>query len=510
MKGTVTLGETYAGSLEQTGARIFWAASAINNFITIGADASNAFAEAPPPKEPLFVTIDQQYRDWYQERNPDAPPIPKGYVLPVQGALQGHPESPRLWAQLIDKIILQLNLRPCTHEPCLYYTNDYNNTGKTVLFLRQVDDFAVSVEDENTAKQVIQDINSKMTINVKQLGRLNRFNGMDITQTKHFIKLSNKTYIEKFQKRHEWLHNESTPLHLFPIPMNADNKYQQRLEQAPIPTEEEIKALEKEMGFGYRQAIGELIYAMVTCRADISHATIKLSQYSTRPTRIHFEAIKQVMRYLKHTIDDGIYYWRKEPRTDLPYEAPPQMKNDNNYNEMEVHERQQNDHSTLFGAVDSDFAGDTSHRRSVSGIVLRLAGGTIFYKTKYQETVSLSSTEAEFIAASEAGKYILYIRTILKEIGIPQKMATILYEDNQGALLMANAQQPTKRTRHVETRHFAIQEWVERDLLTLLRIATNDNYSDVLTKATGRVLFYRHMNYIMGKLQPSYVKFDPP
>jgi hypothetical protein len=227
MKGTVTLGETYAGSLDQTGSRIFWAATAINNFITIGADASNAFAEAPPPKEPLYVTIDQQYREWYQARYPDEPHIPKGYVLPVKGALQGHPESPRLWAQLlIDKIILQLNLQPCTHEPCLCYTNNYNNTGKTVLFLRQVDDFAVSVEDEATAKQVIQDINSKMTIDVKQLGRLSRFNGMDITQTKHYIKLSNSTYIKKFQKRHEWLHTETHPMHQFPIPMNADNSYQ--------------------------------------------------------------------------------------------------------------------------------------------------------------------------------------------------------------------------------------------------------------------------------------------
>jgi hypothetical protein len=60
----------------------------------------------------------------------------------------------------------------------------------------------VSVEDEATAKKVIEDINSKMTINVKRLGRLERFNGMDISQTKHFIKLSNKTYINKFLQRH--------------------------------------------------------------------------------------------------------------------------------------------------------------------------------------------------------------------------------------------------------------------------------------------------------------------
>ena len=90
MKGSVTLGETYAGSLDQTGARIFWAATAINNYITIGADASNAFAEAPPPKDPLYVIVDQQYRDWHADRFPNEPPIPIGHVLPVQGALQGH------------------------------------------------------------------------------------------------------------------------------------------------------------------------------------------------------------------------------------------------------------------------------------------------------------------------------------------------------------------------------------------------------------------------------------
>ena len=135
-----------------------------------------------------------------------------------------------------------------------------------------------------------------------------------------------------------------------------------------------------------------------------------------------------------------------------------------------------------------------------------MAGGTILYKTKFQDTVSMSSTEAEFIAAAEAGKYILYLRTILEEIGIHQKHATVLYEDNQGALLMANAQRPTKRTRHMEIKHFALQEWVLKDLLTLKRIDTKDNYSDVMTKATARVLFHRHMNYIMGKIPPSYVK----
>ena len=197
MRGTVTLAETYASSLEQTGARIFWAATALNNFITIGADAANAFAEAPPPVAPLYVLIGEPFRNWYKTRFPDKPTIPPGYVLKVNGALQGHPESPRLWENLIDGIIKELDLQPCTHEPNLYYCCNYKGTHKTVLFLRQTDDFAISAEDSDTARDVFTSINGKMKINVKELGLLNRFNGVDVTQTRDYIKLSNSTYLKK-------------------------------------------------------------------------------------------------------------------------------------------------------------------------------------------------------------------------------------------------------------------------------------------------------------------------
>ena len=502
------LGETYAGALDQTASKIFWATTAMYNYITIGADASNAFAEAPAPTEPCYVRVDQPFLEWYAERFPDSPPLPKNTVLPVHGAIQGHPESARLWAKLIDKIIQNLNLKPCTHEPCLYYTNDYNGTGKTVLFLRQVDDFAVACEDSTTADLVIKQINDKMTIDVKSLGVIDRFNGIDIEQTRDYVKLYNTTYINKMLLRHDWIHKEvnenAFDIHTFPVPMIADNAYQRKLETQPTPTADEITALEQEFGFGYRQGIGELIYALVTCRPDISYPVIKLSQYSTRPTRLHFDALRNIYRYLYATKDEGLYYWRKKPRMDLPYKPPPECKNDGNYEESEIYEREQPKHNVMFGAVDSDYAGDVSHRRSVTGIVIRIAGGTILYKTKFQDTIAHSSTEAEFTAAAEAGKYILYIRSILAQIGLPQDEATVLFEDNQGALLMANAQQPTKRTRHMDIKTFAIQEWVEKDLLTLKRINTADNYSDVMTKCTGRTLFYRHMNYIHGKIRPSY------
>jgi hypothetical protein len=77
----------------------------------------------------------------------------------------------------------------------------------------------------------------------------------------------------------------------------------------------------------------------------------------------------------------------------------------------------------------------------------------------------MSSTEVEFTASVEAGKYMLYIRLILNQLGLPQNIATTLYGDNQGALLMANQQQPTKGTRHMNIKHFVLQDWVEHDLI---------------------------------------------
>ena len=195
---------------------------------------------------------------------------------------------------------------------------------------------------------------------------------------------------------------------------------------------------------------------------------------------------------------------------DLPEAPEPVRTTDNNYTSEDVDKQKDINSEKLRCAVDSDYAGDTSHRKSVTGIIFKLAGGAVFYKMKFQEMIAMSSTKAEFTAASEAGKYILYVWSILEEIGIPQTDATVLYEDNQGALLMANAKQPTKRTHHMDVKHFKLQEWVEHDLIIMERINTSDNYADVFTKAQGRCLFYRHMDYVMGKVKPYYVTNATP
>lgn len=159
------------------------------------------------------------------------------------------------------------------------------------------------------------------------------------------------------------------------------------------------------------------------------------------------------------------------------------------------------------GYVDSNHASDVSHQKSVTGFHVKLAGGTVLYKTKYQNIVAQSSIEAGFVTAAKAGRYILYLRTIMDEIGLSQHNTMILYKDNQGALLMAKAGQPTKQTKHIDTQYFTLQSWVQEDLLQFKQISTHDNSADAMTKATARTLFYCHNNHIMGKLIPQYVKY---
>lgn len=275
------------------------------------------------------------------------------------------------------------------------------------------------------------------------------------------------------------------------------------LEQAIGPTEAEPHLiLQKEMGFSYRQAIGELLFAAITCRPDILYAIIKLSQYNNKPSRIHYLAVKRVFKYLRDTLHDGLHYWRQDINPALPQVTAPTIPPDTHSVELP-----DSDPRLAHGYVDSDWAGDTKHRRSISGLCLCFAGAPVVYRSRFQPTISLSSTEAEFIAANEAGKLGLYLRSILNDLDIPQDSATALFEDNAAAIAMANAQRPTRRTRHMDIKHFALLDWVATDQLILSAISTHDNPSDGLTKALGPQLFARHTSTLLGKRKPSYCSF---
>ena len=100
----VTLAHTYASCVEQPASRMFWSLAALNGMTVIGADAGNAFAEADPSEDSLYMSIDDQYKHWWTTDLKKLL-ILKGYVLPVQHDIQGHPESPCLWGIHVNKIL---------------------------------------------------------------------------------------------------------------------------------------------------------------------------------------------------------------------------------------------------------------------------------------------------------------------------------------------------------------------------------------------------------------------
>lgn len=154
---------------------------------------------------------------------------------------------------------------------------------------------------------------------------------------------------------HEWLQLKASNL---PIPMRSDSKFQRELETAERPTTPaEQQYTQQQAGFSFRMAAGELIYAMIVARMEISFAIIKLSQFNVNPAMIHYKALRQVFAYLNHTREDGLIYWRPCPRDDLPDVPPPPLRS-NPHNQIPAFPQSP---LSLLAYSDSDWGSDTSH-----------------------------------------------------------------------------------------------------------------------------------------------------
>jgi hypothetical protein len=158
--------------VDQTSARLFYAIAAAENLMVYGADVSNAFAEAPPPKQGFYIYPDRAFHDWWVQHK-KRPPIQPREVIPILLAMQGHPESPRLWEKHANEILWECGLTPMVHEPCIY---SGLIDGKRVIFMRQVDNFVVASPDKRTASILLDRIDDKLMIPMKRQGFVDMYN----------------------------------------------------------------------------------------------------------------------------------------------------------------------------------------------------------------------------------------------------------------------------------------------------------------------------------------------
>ena len=148
---------------------------------------------------------------------------------------------------------------------------------------------------------------------------------------------------------------------------------------------------------------------------------------------------------------------------------------------------------------DSDYAGDKETRISVAGFILYLMGVPISWHSKGEKSVTLSSSEAEYVALSEAAKEVKYVYQVLASMGIQVKLPIVVRVDNIGAIFMSNNVAVSQRTKHVDIRYHFVREFVFDGFLKVIFVKTDDNDADIFTKNVSGDLYQRHSKKMVIK-----------
>ena len=135
--------------------------------------------------------------------------------------------------------------------------------------------------------------------------------------------------------------------------------------------------------------------------------------------------------------------------------------------------------------TDADWAGDLDSRKSTSGYLFTFAGGAVSWQSKLQKCVALSTTEAEYIAANEAGKEVIWLKNYLNELGVKQA-DYVIHCDSQSAIYLSRNSMYHSRTKHIDLRYHWIQDAILNKMFQLRKIHTDKNSSDMLTKVVPR------------------------
>jgi hypothetical protein len=203
----------------------------------------------------------------------------------------------------------------------------------------------------------------------------------------------------------------------------------------------------------YRSLVGSLMYAAWVTRPDVANAVRVLSRYMQEPGERHWLAAKRCLRYLAGSKSIGITYRQSEPED-----------------------------QRLEGYSDANWAGDLDNARSTTGVAFMLAGGVISYSSKLQATVARSSMESEYMALFEAAQTAEALRNLLQHLGAQQTDPTPIHVDNTACQLIANPNSYTKRSRHIHVRYHFTREAIEQNIITLIRVSSENQLADGLTK----------------------------
>ncbi|KAJ0788607.1 putative RNA-directed DNA polymerase [Helianthus annuus] len=376
------------------------------------------------------------------------------HICLLHKSLYGLKQAPRAWFTKLSTSLHQLGFYGSKTDPSLFIRN---SSGCLVYLLVYVDDIIITGNNSTVVASIIQQLNSLFAL--KDMGQLHYFLGVEVVHKGSDLVLSQRKYVCEILHRAGLADCKaiSTPMSTSHVLLPDDS---------PLLDDPSR----------YRQTVGALQYATLS-RPDIAFAVNKVCQFMHAPTENHWAGVKRILRYLKGTIDLGLWI-----RHNTGYHL--QAFSDSNWN------------SNLHAFSDSDWAGCPVDRRSTGGFAIYLGSNLISWSARKQKTVSRSSTESEYKAIADTVAELIWLKSLLRELGL-DSMAPTLWCDNLGATYLTANPVFHARTKHVEVDYHFVREQVTQGKLNVKFISTDDQIADIFTKPLSSQKF----EFLRSKLQ---------
>jgi hypothetical protein len=359
--------------------------------------------------------------------------LPKGKVLRLRKALYGLKQSARSWYSKFANTLLQKGWRVSAFDPCIFIHDE-----KQLFQAVYVDDVIMTGPDEDQIIGFKGELSEEFAMTDE--GRCSYFLGMNVQQGEHSIQINQSGYAQQIINRYGL---RDLPRVSTPIDHNVKLSAEKNTTADPKFRTE------------YQSMVGALNWLSIISRPDISHAVTLAARYNSNPNRSHLNHVLRIFGYLQGTLNMGLSYCTQQPLT---------------------------------GYVDSDWGGCADTGRSTTGWVFMLSGAPVSWSSQRQKTVSLSTCEAEYVAAAEAAKEAVWLKGFINDLNVPYAVTKVpLLIDNNSALKLSRNPEFHGRTKHIALKHHFLREKVEEGEIETARIGTKDNLSDILTKGLPKI-----------------------
>ncbi|WVZ80887.1 hypothetical protein U9M48_028325 [Paspalum notatum var. saurae] len=358
------------------------------------------------------------------------------HVYRLSKALYGLKQAPRAWYERLRDFLIEKGFTIGRVDTTLFIKKTDND-----LFVCQV--YVDDIIFGSTNEEYCMEFGKMMAkeFEMSMIGELTFFLGFQIKQLREGTFIHQEKYTRDLLKRFKM--DDCKPIE---TPMATNIKLD--------PDESGIK-VDQTL---YRSMIGSLLY-LCASRPDIMFSVCLCARFQADPKESHLTTVKKILRYLKHTPSIGLWY----PKG-VSFE--------------------------LLGYTDSDFAGCRVERKSTSGGCYLLGRSLVSWSSKKQNCVSLSTAEAEYIAAGSSCAQLLYMKQTLKDYRVELTRIPLLC-DNESAVKLTNNPVQHFRTKHIDIRHHFIRDHVAKGDILLRNVGTKEQLADIFTKPLDESNFCR-------------------